>query len=238
MRYRLVLAHLLWVPFATSVLAQPVLDMPLEIDWGTVAPNADLANVTKMRRDLTIRNAGNQPLRIYEVRPSCGCTTAPLDTNLLGPGEQTTMHVTLNLPSANGPIKKYVTIRTNAGPDSVKLLSLSANVQRPLQLEASYFAFNQAEVGKPTVAELQLTSYLDNDVMVSADSLPSGMAILGDQPLVLKKGVRTTLRVQYLPTAVGPFNPVSIFRTTVPGYERITVQGFGLASAVSSKTQR
>ncbi|MCU0330402.1 MAG: DUF1573 domain-containing protein, partial [Candidatus Kapabacteria bacterium] len=123
MKYCLALAYVLWLLSSTVVLAQPVLDMPLEIDWGTVAPNADLANITKMQRDIIIRNAGNQPLRVYEVRPSCGCTTAPLDTNLLGPGEQTTMHVTLNLPTANGPIKKYVTIRTNAGPDSVKLLS-------------------------------------------------------------------------------------------------------------------
>jgi Protein of unknown function (DUF1573) len=224
-----------WMILATQALSQPVLDMPLEIDWGTVAPQANVALVTKVERDITIRNAGNQPLRIHEVRPSCGCTTAPLDTNLLAPGEQTTMHVSLNLPSVNGPIKKYVTIRTNAGPDSVKLLTLKADVQRALQMESSYFGFNKAEQGKPTVAEIVFTSYADDDVFVKPKALPAGLRVVGDSPLVLKKGVKTALRVEYIPEVAGVFNIQTVFTTSLQGYEELSLQGFGMADRPSAQ---
>jgi len=45
-------------------------------DWGTTYPKD-----SPLKVKIKIKNSGNDILKIYEVKPACGCTTAPLDKN-------------------------------------------------------------------------------------------------------------------------------------------------------------
>jgi len=67
----------------------------------------------KMTYDFIIRNEGDGPLEIREVRPSCQCQAAMPKKKHLGPGEQTTIAVTFDTKTMAGPIHKPVTVTSN-----------------------------------------------------------------------------------------------------------------------------
>jgi len=202
--------------------------MNLEYNWGRVIPKAADTGPPKVTAEIDVKNTGTEPLHITEVRPSCGCTSAPLDKDTLAPGESTVLRVSLNLPQQNGPISKYVTIRTNEpNASSTHLLVLKADVQRPIQLSAAYFGFNNATVGEPTVAEIMVTSILDEPVTLSVAEATYGLTVSSEMPIVLQPNIATPLRVSYTSSKSGTFNIQLVLATSVEGYERFTVAGYG-----------
>ena len=91
-------AVIIGVLWSASLQAQPKLIMVAgdTYDWGVVT---DLAAPLKSRIEL--KNVGTQEVVIDEVKPTCGCTLAPLEKNRLQPGESTFMNITLSLTPAN-----------------------------------------------------------------------------------------------------------------------------------------
>lgn len=68
--------------------------------------------VVRVRYRLT--NNGNEPLRIYDLIPSCGCTTAHIDKNVINPGEQAVVSVVMDTHGKTGRIQKEILVRSNA----------------------------------------------------------------------------------------------------------------------------
>lgn len=96
--------------FISSIMyAQPKLEIVGgdTHDWGTVK-----VFESPLKTIITIKNTGNQPLRVFEVKPSCGCTTAPLDKDILNPGETAKIDIKLDLKGNVGAITKDVNIMT------------------------------------------------------------------------------------------------------------------------------
>ncbi len=110
-------------------------------DWGTVAPG-------KLHAAIKVWNTGTGELKIDEVRPSCGCTTSPIDKNLLKPGEFGTINITLDVASRTGPVEKTVTIHSNDAEAPYLVLHLKANIKRTLTfIPSNYFIITDAEKG-------------------------------------------------------------------------------------------
>ncbi len=102
------------------------------IAWGRVAPGV-------LKYDLKIVNAGGDTLRITEVHPSCGCTTAPLDKRNLGPGDTAHVAVSVDVASRTGDQHKSLTITSNDSTRKVLVLPLTAFVVRELVMHPEYF---------------------------------------------------------------------------------------------------
>ena len=205
---------------------QPRLLVQDTINWGKVVPEAPPGETAKLTKEITLKNVGNKMLRISEVRPSCGCTSAPLDKDSLKPGESTTMRITLNLPLSNGSISKYITIRSNDQADPVKTLTLMANVQRPLQMSSAFIPFNQAKIGKPAVGAVTLSSFTKKKVDVKVTTKDSGLKILTPK-LTIPAGGSADIKVEYMGKKEGPFTVEIDVTTTLAGYEKFTVKGYG-----------
>ena len=211
--------------------AQPRLQMPLVHDWGTVTASNSTAEVQSVKAVVPITNAGTSPLTIKEVRTSCGCTSAPLDKDSLAPGESTNLNVTLNLPGGNGPVEKYITIITNEPESKPHILTIKANVQRALQLSSSYIPFNVGLVNTPHIGTLTITSNNETPVTVTASTEMVTLTIEPDTSFTLKKGESRVLTFTYVPDAVGSYSVRALLRTDLAGYDVISLQGFGSASA-------
>lgn len=69
--------------------------------------------------EFTLRNDGNSPLLITNVRPTCGCTTAGYTKEPIRKGETGYIKATFNAKSLN-TFTKSVTITTNAGTHTLK----------------------------------------------------------------------------------------------------------------------
>src|SRR5438552_3085670 len=65
------------------------------VDWGKRGPGV-------LKHTIKLTNAGGDTLKIAGVHPSCGCTTAPLDRNVLLTGDTATIDVKVDVPAASG----------------------------------------------------------------------------------------------------------------------------------------
>ncbi len=63
--------------------------------------------------DLGMKNVGDAPLKILDIKSSCGCTTAEPGKRELAPGESDTMTVTYDTNKTAKAVKHTVTIVTN-----------------------------------------------------------------------------------------------------------------------------
>ena len=67
----------------------------------------------KDRKVLKLRNTGNFPLQITDVKTTCGCIDIKLHERTLRAGEFAELTLILDAARAKGPVKKYVIIKSN-----------------------------------------------------------------------------------------------------------------------------
>lgn len=110
-------------------------------NWGTLPPG-------KLKAELTVRNVGVGTLVIDTVRPSCGCTTSPIDRKVLEPGETATVHVTLDASYRKGHLEKSVTIVSNDSTTPYHFVRLIAEIKPTLTvLPTTNFILTNGQVG-------------------------------------------------------------------------------------------
>jgi hypothetical protein len=81
---------------------------------------------------ITLRNIGNQPLKILHVQPSCGCTTVRQPKSELQPNESDELEVSFNSALYHGPVEKYVNIETNDPLSQYVAVKLVAQIKEDL----------------------------------------------------------------------------------------------------------
>ena len=93
---------------ALAASAGPAIMSPAAVyDFG------ELDNEQKVSYDFVIKNVGDAPLKIADVKTSCGCTVAKLETNTLDPGQETKISAVFNLKGKQGTQSKRVTVMSN-----------------------------------------------------------------------------------------------------------------------------
>jgi hypothetical protein len=174
-------------------------------------------------------------LVISEVKPGCGCTTAPLDKEKLAPGEVGTMSVSLNLPSHPGVVQKSITIKSNDPDNPTKYLFLEADIHKSLVLSPSnYMTFpTDSKVGLEATAKITIQNTTDKtitlkDFVTSPEKFTvnlRGKKVIGPKESIEVIGT-------YIPEKPGYYNLSLQFTTDDPDTEIMKLQGFG--SAVES----
>lgn len=223
---------------SVAAFAQPKLKMEETYDWGRVVPIETHGESHKLKARIVLKNEGDKLLRITSVRPSCGCTSAPLEKDSLEPGEETALNITLNTPNNNGPLTKYVTIQTNEIQHSMKTLTLKADIQRPLQLSSSILPFNQGAVGQAIEGAMSLTSYAEEPVTINVSAITPGLTVKSPTSVVLKMGESYGLTCLYTPEKTGPFTVEVKITTSLVNYSELIIKGYGIASAADAMPQK
>ena len=85
------------------------------VDYGTIAQNSDPF------RTVAFTNTGTEPLIIKSAKGSCGCTVPTFPEHPIMPGESAEMKITYDTNRV-GPFNKTVTIQTNAGVKTLKVV--------------------------------------------------------------------------------------------------------------------
>ena len=94
--------------FVAAAYAGPAIMSPAPVfDFGEVD------NSEKVVHDFVVKNVGDAPLEISNVKTSCGCTVAKLEVNTLQPGEETKISATLKLKGKQGHQTKKITVFSN-----------------------------------------------------------------------------------------------------------------------------
>jgi len=149
-----ILALCATVAVPAPLMAQPesapsgpkaVVEEPL-FDAGKVAKGEDVVH------DFVIRNEGDAPLNITDVRPACGCTVAEYDA-LVPAGGTGKVHVVVETDTFDGGISKGVTVLTD-DPQNPRLVLTVKVLVKPLVLVRPGFArFIQPQLSEPGVVE-------------------------------------------------------------------------------------
>ena len=72
-----------------------------------------MENSETVEHDFVVRNEGDLPLQILNVRTSCGCTAASPTKSLLAPAEEGQIHVSFDLKNRSGRQDKLVIVTCN-----------------------------------------------------------------------------------------------------------------------------
>jgi hypothetical protein len=75
-------------------------------DFGKIKQNNPVTHI------FNFTNVGAEPIIIYEVRPSCGCSVAEFTKTPIAPNQTGTVSVKFDA-AAKGPFTKHLTVRSN-----------------------------------------------------------------------------------------------------------------------------
>jgi hypothetical protein len=192
-------------------------------DWKDVSPKD-----TPLKAFIVLKNTGKTKLIIYEVKPGCGCTTAPLSHDTIAPGDTASLSVTLNIGGNQNSVQKTVRVTSNE-PKSPRLLLLKANVVHPIQiLPTQYFAFGPLQVGQEDTSSVKIKNNSNTDITFSNFEVsPVTVNSNLNKPIILKPGEDFKIAIKVKPEKAGSYQMQVKMKTTHPDYPTFSVAGYG-----------
>lgn len=126
-----------------------------------VQPIKDAGSVAKgdqVTQDFEIRNDGNAPLQITDVRPACGCTVASYD-RLIAPGKSGFVHLVVDTANFTGPVAKGVTVFTNDAANPQLELTVRAKIEPYISVQPGYARYSivRGEAKEGTIVQTLYT---------------------------------------------------------------------------------
>ncbi len=185
-------------PFAQAAQPQPKVEVtPAVFDFGTIDEGV------KAKATFTIKNTGDANLVIYDVRPTCGCTIANLSSKTIAPGKSATLVAVYNSMNAGGPIRKFITVSTNARkPGNGTLpLGLSANVKAKPAPDIALSIYMLANIQIPSGGSTKRTITVSNpghlDLLINGITASQGIqASIGGLKVENGQTAKTSLKLK------------------------------------------
>jgi hypothetical protein len=207
-----------------AVLPEPVYDA------------GGVAKGEKISHDFLIRNDGEAPLEISDVRPACGCTVAEFD-RAIAPGESGSVRAVLDTTTFDGPIAKDITVFTNDPVNPQLRLSVKADVRPYLFIQPGYARFVQAQQSEPgMVDQIVFTTTFDDLRILEVESPYPFLAVsyreatAEDEPREHGVGRQwvVTLTLDYAKAPVGTLAEYVTLHTNHPNQPiaKLPVSGF------------
>ncbi len=122
---------------AASLFAQGAAGKPKAVAAEPIKDIGVVAKGEKAVHDFEIRNEGDAPLLIQEVRAACGCTVADYD-NVIAPGQSGKVRVSVDTSTFSGAIAKGVTVFTNDPATPQMELTIKAQVEPFIKVKPGY----------------------------------------------------------------------------------------------------
>jgi hypothetical protein len=184
-----------------------------------------------------LKNEGDAPLEILEVKPSCGCTEATLESNTIEPNESTVLTAALDLPTTIGNTSKNISVMSNDPTEPRKILTVKANLVKYVGADPQQFAFNafamdevistaiDVQANKEDVSfNIERIEVVDGSTKVASEHFKADSEIVEEG-----KHYKVTLTTTPpLPLQVSLYGEVNIY-TDNENYEKITVPYRGTA---------
>ncbi len=113
----------------SSTNAQPASNLPLTtIEFYEESHNfGEIKEGEKVKHTFRFKNTGSNPLKVENVKASCGCTTPDWTKEEVAPGGEGMIEVEFNSQGRAGVARKTVTVTTNTEPRN-KILSFTGEV--------------------------------------------------------------------------------------------------------------
>jgi hypothetical protein len=122
----------------------------LRYDFGPVDDTDEL------KYEFKFKNEGNEELQIFEVKPSCGCTTTGLKKMSYEPGEEGAIELLFH-PKGYGPQTKTITVKSNSGGSERIILYINSTVTPFVQFEPRSVRFDEVPSAEGRQEDVTMT---------------------------------------------------------------------------------
>jgi hypothetical protein len=117
---------------ATSTL--PVRQEGPIIEFESLEKNfGQVPDTESLKYGFKFKNTGTDTLNVYEIKPSCGCTTTTLSRTSFAPGEGDVIDIVWE-PKGHGKQRKNIQVRTNSKRAPILQLNIQAEIEPFLQV--------------------------------------------------------------------------------------------------------
>ncbi|MCL5991764.1 MAG: DUF1573 domain-containing protein [Bacteroidetes bacterium] len=225
MKYLVLSIVLLSFVLLNSTNAQPKLEIVGgdTYNWNKVTPKE-----SPLSAKIQLKNAGTDTLVISNVKPGCGCTTAPLDKSKLGPNEVGTLDVKLNISNRPGAVTKSISITSNDPKTPNATLFLKAEVKVDIEISPQYFTFNDMRVGQEAVSKVKIINHSNENVTFSDFSnTPENVSFNLSKSFVLKPNEEIEITERAKPDKKGYFSSTLKMITSHPDFKELVISGYG-----------
>jgi Protein of unknown function (DUF1573) len=191
----------------------------LKVEGGLKFDLGKIDRGTQAKKQLTLKNVGNEKLVLGNVEVSCGCTGTVVSNKELNPGDTTSLLITFNSKNFNGQVHKSVTVNSNAADAPRTIIEFTATVIEDLAFSPMQFYFKDAEVGRTSTATIVVKNESTKELMIT--------------------GYHTELenfKITYPPKAIAPGDTMSITAEFTP-QKAVPVLSNGVFITTSSTTQ-
>ncbi len=184
-------------------------------------------------------NVGDASLNVQNPKPTCGCTTAPLDKNKIEPGEFAILSVKLYLNVSRGPYSKTIKIDSDDPSAPNRTLAINADVNQDegfgeIQLfgdkEKQFVTLELMPKGKNTKGTMALQNNTDKDIEITSVELdPPSMKINLKSGTTIKPGAdnQVTFELTAKSDSIGEFKGNIKLTTTSEKRKNITIPVWG-----------
>ena len=156
-------------------------------------------------------NVGNTSVKITDVRPSCGCTTATLQKTEYGPGESGEIAASFRLDGRVGHQEKSIKVTTDWVPPQPTFLRMTVNIPEVITIQPELVIWRVGEQPNPKTIR----------VAIPGDAPAKIVSIQSDNPAVklelreVRPGKELEVKVTPANTS-GPENATLLIRTDYP----------------------
>ena len=214
------------ISFSSQIISQEIEVIGgMSYDWGEVKTIE-----SPLHTRIKITNKGDKALRIFSIKAGCGCTTAPLDKDVLLPGDTSNIDVRLDLRNFMGPIEKTLTIMTNDPEARNILFKLHANIIQALSKLPNYFPYGQIVLGETARAKVIVKNNSKEDIKVmKVVKTPSDMEINLKEGKIIRPGTEIEVTASLKPKKTGKFESSITIMTDNIDMPRLSISGWGKA---------
>jgi len=215
---------------SSTVLAQPKVSVP-----ETVRQMGIFHQDETIKYDFVIRNEGDAPLKIADVKASCSCTVAEFDKEI-APGKLGRIHTKINVSGFEGPISKNITVLTNDADKPELTLTIRATVVSWITVKPGFARFSvlQGETGDALLTCVVASSDGTLFKILRASSAVPGVAVsykeaTETQRLPGLSGNQWAVNIQLNNSVnVGPISDYVILTTDHPRQKEIKIPLSGI----------
>jgi hypothetical protein len=189
-------------------------------DFGSIPKGSIVAHAYK------IKNTGTDTLQITNVKPTCGCTLAPLSSNSIAPGQEADLTANFNSEKFNGRVNKAINIDCSDPIQPYIKVLFSAIINNPLLTvtpEPAEVDFGAVKIGKSSQKTITIVN--GEDKAIKLKIIEQGKSIKAQAPATSipahgKAEITLDLAPQASPLAIQ--ESVTIEAVDVPN-SRITI---------------
>lgn len=179
---------------------------------------------------IIIRNTGDADLKILDLEKDCGCTWAPLEKNLIPPGDSSKINIKQTFTYV-GNVTKQLTFKTNDPDNETIYFSLHAKVSSLSNVSAQVLDFKEIYVGNEAKAHLSINNESSFDVRILKIRCnnPEIKFNIKNGDIIPKNG-KLNIEASIKPSQVGSISETIYIMTNDKNMGKITINVTGTVS--------